>query len=140
MIPSSSPIKLRGHHLICLHFFHGEGYNPEFVTNLSGIIKRALAGEEIAVQSGPDDVCEMCPHLKGGACSYDKEADYEIREMDKAALELLQVKIGARVKWSDMREIIRGIFSRWSGTYCRMCDWKNACGKDASFRGLSVNK
>ena len=140
MTSPSNTIKLRGHHLICLHFFHGEGYNPEFVTNLREIIQRALAGEKIAVKPGPDDVCEMCPHLRAGACSYDQGVDDEIREMDKTALALLQIKTGSRVKWSDMREIIRGIFSRWSGTYCGMCDWKNACGKDASFRGLSINK
>ena len=73
-----------------------------------------MAGEEIAVQSGPDDVCEMCPHLRDGACSYDKGADDEIREMDKTALALLQVKTGSRVKWSDMEEKIPDIFSQWS--------------------------
>ena len=133
-------IKLRGHHLICLHFFHGEGYSSEFVTNLSDLIKRAIAGEEIVIDSGPDHVCEMCPYLRGGACSYDKGADDEIREMDKTALTLLQVKTGSRVKWSDMKGIIPNIFNRWSRTYCGMCDWKNACEKDASFRGLSINK
>jgi uncharacterized protein len=138
MTPSSGPIKLRGHHLICLHFFHGEGYSPEFVTNLRELIKGALSGEEIAVQAGPDDVCEMCPHLRGGACSYGKGADAEIREMDKTALALLQVKTGSKVRWSEMEEKIPGIFSSWSRTYCGMCDWKNTCEKDASFRGLSI--
>lgn len=140
MTPSSSPIKLRGHHLICLHFFHGEGYNPEFVTNLSGVITRALAGEEIAVQSGPDDVCGRCPYLRNSICSFNKGADDEIREMDKTALALLQVKTGSRVQWSDMKEKISSIFSQWSRTYCRICDWRSACGKDASFSGLSINK
>ena len=140
MKSSSNPIKLRGHHLICLHFFHGEGYNPEFVANLREIIKRAMAGEEIVVQSGPDDVCERCPHLRNKACSFNKGADDEIREMDKTALALLQVEIGSRVKWSDMKEKTPGIFSRWSQAYCTMCDWRNACEKDASFRELFTNK
>jgi|WetSurSiteA1Bulk_404760.scaffolds.fasta_scaffold35259_2 uncharacterized protein len=139
MTPSSGPIKLRGHHLICLHFFHGEGYSPEFVTSLHELLRKAFAGEEIAVQSGPDDVCEMCPHLRVGACSYDKGADDEIREMDKTALALLRIKTGSRVRWSEMEEKIPGIFSQWSGTYCRMCDWRNACGNDASFRRLFIN-
>jgi len=134
------PIKLRGHHLICLHFFHGEGYNPEFVANLRELINRASAGEEIAVQSGPDDVCEKCPYLEDGTCSFNKGADDKIREMDKTALALLQVKAGSRVTWSDMKEKLPDIFSRWSQPYCRMCDWRNACEKDASFRGLFTNK
>jgi len=140
MKSSSNPVKLRGHHLICLHFFHGEGYNPEFVANLREFIKRAMAGEEIAVQSGPDDVCEWCPYLRNEACAFNKGADDEIREMDKTALDLLQVKIGGRVKWSDMKEKIPDIFSRWSQTYCTMCDWRNACEKNASFRGLFIKK
>ena len=139
MTSSSNPIKLRGHHLICLHFFHGEGYNPEFVTTLRELIKKAIAGEEIAVKSGPDDVCEKCPYLRSSTCSFNKGADDEIREMDKTALALLQVKPGARVKWSDMKEIIPEIFSRWSRTYCGLCDWKNACEKDASFKRLSIS-
>lgn len=137
---SSNPVKLRGHHLICLHFFRGEGYNPEFVTNLRELIKRAIAGEEIAVQSGPDDVCEKCPYLRNSICSFNEGAEDEIGEMDTRALALLQVRTGSRVKWSEMIEKIPGIFSQWSRTYCRMCDWKNACEKDASFKGLSINK
>jgi uncharacterized protein len=140
MTSSSNPIRLRGHHLICLHFFHGEGYSPEFVTNLREIIKRAIAGEEIVIQSGPDDICERCPYLRNSTCSFNKGADDEIKAMDRTALALLQVKTGTRVKWSEMKEKIPGLFSRWSRTYCIMCDWKNACEKDASFRGLSINK
>ena len=137
---SSNPIKLRGHHLICLHFFHGEGYAPEFIANLRELIDRAIAGGEIAVQSGADDVCGMCPYLRNEICSFDKGADAEIREMDKTALALLQIEPGSRVQWADMKERIPGIFSRWSRTYCEMCDWRNACERDASFRGLFINK
>jgi uncharacterized protein len=139
MTSTTDPVRLRGHHLICLHFFHGEGYSSEFVTNLGELIQRAIAGEEIVVQSGPDYVCGMCPHLKDGACSYDKGADDEIREMDNTALTLLQVKPGTRVTWSDMKDKIPGVFSRWARIYCRMCGWKNACEKDASFRRLFIN-
>ncbi len=63
-------IKLRGHHLVCLHFFKGEGYNPEYIENLREILRRAEAGEEIEVSSGVDDVCRMCPNLKGEICFY----------------------------------------------------------------------
>jgi uncharacterized protein len=136
MPSSSKPIKLRGHHLICLHFFHGEGYSPEFITNLRELIRRAIAGNEITVQFGPDDVCEMCLYLKGGKCSYGKGADAEIIEMDRTALDLLRIETGSRGQWSDLKKKIPGIFSFWSQTYCGMCDWRNACEKDAYFRTL----
>ena len=63
-----SPIKLRGHHLICLPFFTGDGYNPEFIRNLKEILIRAQSGEEVEVCSGVDDVCTMCPFLKERRC------------------------------------------------------------------------
>jgi len=136
MTSSSKPVKLRAHHLICLHFFHGEGYNPEFITNLRELIRRATAGDEITVQFGPDDVCEMCSYLRSGKCSYGKGADAEIREMDRTALALLQIETGSRVQWSDMKKKIPEIFGLWSQPYCRMCDWRKACEKDAYFRML----
>jgi hypothetical protein len=42
-------IKLRGHHLICLHFYRSEGYSREFVKNLEDIVRRATEGEKLEV-------------------------------------------------------------------------------------------
>ena len=30
--------KLRGHHLICLHFYEGEGYDEPFIKSLEKVI------------------------------------------------------------------------------------------------------
>jgi hypothetical protein len=129
-------IKLRGHHLICLHFFRGEGYNPEFVANLREVIKRAEAGEEIEVYSGADDVCKMCPYLKEGICFYDKDTEAEIREMDRRAIRLLRLKTRWRVKWLDIREKIPQIFREWSKEYCEDCDWREGCEKENKYRRM----
>ena len=67
---SKRTIKLRGHHLVCLHFFRGEGYSAEYVENLTRILERVEAGAEIGVSAEADDVCGVCPSLKGGKCSY----------------------------------------------------------------------
>ena len=130
-------IKLRGHHLICLHFFSGEGYSSEFVVNLRGILERAEAGEEIDVYSGADDICRRCPHLKRGKCLYDKDRDAEIKEMDRRAMKLLRLKIRGRVKWSDIKEKIPEILDEWSREYCEECDWRKVCEQK---RGIFVNK
>ncbi|MFZ3136476.1 MAG: DUF1284 domain-containing protein [Thermodesulfovibrionales bacterium] len=121
------PIKLRGHHLICLHFFKGEGYNPEFIENLRKIIKRAEDGEDIEVYPGPDDVCTMCPYLKGKICFYDNEAESEIKEMDRNALKLLGVKHLDKVVWLNIKNKIPEVFSQWAKIYCRACDWRKVC-------------
>jgi hypothetical protein len=132
-------IKLRGHHLICLHFFKGEGYNPEFVKNLREIFKRVGAGEELEVCSGADDVCKMCPYLKGKVCLYDKDAEAEIREMDRKAIKLLKTKTHERVRWQEIRERIPEIFMEWSEEYCKECDWRKVCEKTGMYRKMQYS-
>jgi hypothetical protein len=135
-------IKLRGHHLICLHFFKGEGYSPEFVTNLKEILRRVEAGVEIEVYSGADDVCKMCPYLKVEMCFYAKDAEAGIREMDKRAIELLGVKDHERVKWIDVKKKIPEIFREWAREYCKVCNWRKVCERGPEYRrikeGLAV--
>jgi uncharacterized protein len=129
-------IRLRGHHLICLQFFSGEGFQPEFIENLREIIKKAEAGEEVCACPGPDDICSRCPYLKAETCLYNKDADEEISKMDQAAQELLNTNAGEEIKWRDLKEKIPGIFAVWSGHYCSGCDWKRVCEKDREFSRL----
>jgi hypothetical protein len=130
--------RLRGHHLICLHFFNGEGYNQEFVENLGNILSIAVH-REVKIHLGPDDVCGKCPYLKQELCSYNKGADEGIREMDKRALDLLQLSPGMEVRWDTLREKIPGIFPEWFEAYCSSCGWKQACEKTASYLNLRVS-
>ncbi|MEW6409242.1 MAG: DUF1284 domain-containing protein [Nitrospirota bacterium] len=122
-------LKLRGHHLICLHFFSGEGYDDSFVENLKNVLKRA-EDEEIEVCHGADDVCRRCPHLKDYKCQYDEHADKEVREMDETALSLLKVNPDIRVRWQEVKKKIPEIFSEWFENYCMECDWKQVCEKN----------
>jgi len=133
-------LTLRGHHLICLHFFRGEGYAPEFITHLGLILKKAEAGEPIDVFSGADDVCTVCPYLKGGICFYNEEAERDIRQMDIKALKLLELTAGAIVQWPDIRKKIPSLYRRWSEEFCLSCNWRQACEKNASFRQLAHEK
>lgn len=126
-------IKLRGHHLICPHFFKGEGYNPEFIANLGEILKRVGSGEEIKIHSGADDVCKKCPYLKKGMCFYDKDIEAEIREMDRLALRLLKLKTKESVKWVDIRDKIPEILPVWARKYCKNCSWRKVCEKEEKF-------
>jgi hypothetical protein len=140
MIANWPLLKLRGHHLICLHFFRGEGYRAEFTANLGEILKRAETGEQIEVASEADDVCNICPYFKGKECHYKKESDPEIQGMDREALMLLELTVRDIVLWPDIRKEIPAIFYRWSEKFCRACDWRLACEKNAFFRQLSDEK
>jgi hypothetical protein len=125
--PLKPPIRLRGHHLICLHFFSGEGYNSEFVENLRKILGKAESGEEIEICSGADDICRKCPYLKGERCFYDEDVDGEIREMDRRAIKLLRLSAHRRVKWLKIKDEIPDVIHEWSKDYCKTCSWRNAC-------------
>lgn len=126
---------LRGHHLICLNFFNGEGYDEAFIKNLKTILDRGER-EEITISSGADDVCGNCTYLKEDRCLYSKSSDKEIKEMDAKALSLLGLSIGDKVKWGELKEKISKIFPEWFSLYCKECDWRNACEKNASFQKL----
>jgi hypothetical protein len=133
-------LNLRGHHLICLHFFRGEGYSDQFIISLSRILQKAEAGEQIEAASGADDVCNICPYLKGGKCFHDQEAEQEIQKMDAKALELLGLTGADIVQWLDIRGKIPVLFTGWYEEFCSACNWRHACDKNAFFRQLAHEK
>lgn len=122
-------MELRGHHLVCLHFYRGEGYSPAFVEHLAEIVRRAEEGEEIKVAPEADDVCRACPYLQGGCCEHKEGADEEIRKLDRAALAFLQVNPGDRVSWQDLREKVLAAPNRWFDSFCTGCNWLGLCSR-----------
>lgn len=126
---------LRGHHLICLQFFSGEGYNREFIDNLGKIITRTEK-ETIKITSGPDDVCAACPSLKDSACGYKDGAEEEINYLDSTALDLLLRSPGDTINSEDIRKLVPSIFKRWYIMICRECGWLGACNKNIQFLEL----
>jgi len=127
--------KLRGHHLICLHFYDGEGYDGPFIGNLEEVIA-AIEQEGVEAVDGPDDVCGPCPHRRGRQCTFSETADREIREMDARALALLGLAGGKRVEWSRLRKTVRTLFPQWYATHCHLCSWRSACEKNGLFSEL----
>lgn len=127
MTEGGKSIQFRGHHLICLHFFQGKGYHPEFIENLTRLLEKAQDGDTIEVHSGPDDVCNKCPYLRNRRCSFSDNAEAEIQEMDRTALELLQINTNEQLHWAHLKEKIPGIFEKWAEKYCTSCSWKAVC-------------
>jgi hypothetical protein len=123
----------RGHHLICLHFFNGEGYEIEFVNNLRDIMRVVEeAGVEICREA--DDICNKCPYLESDICKYDDGAEEEIQKMDAKALHLLECVPGKRIKWNELREKLPTIFPEWYISFCLDCNWIKVCGKTDLFQ------
>lgn len=126
---------LRGHHLICLHFFQGKGYDENFIKNLKELLDK-IKQEGVRIIKGADEVCKSCPHLKENRCEYKQESDKKIREQDEIALELLDFKEGDLLKWEDIKQKLPETFSQWYKKFCSDCDWLKVCESNPYFQSL----
>jgi hypothetical protein len=114
---------LRGHHLICLNFFRGEGYSEEFIKNLYEVIKK----EKIEIVTGVDDVCRKCPYLKDDKCRSNDYTDEKIHLQDKEALRLLEFKPGLIVEWKMIASKLPNIIEEWKAEFCLACGYRKVC-------------
>ncbi len=130
---------LRGHHLICLHFFNGQGYDEAFIKNLRHTLSLAEK-EMITVSSGADDVCASCLHLRQDKCCHEDNAEESIQRMDAKALSLLGLSYNEKIGLNALKSRIPGIFSEWFSLYCRGCSWRGVCEKEVFFRELREKK
>lgn len=125
------PVRLRGHHLICLQFFRGEGYSQEFVGNLAHAIERAT-GERALIVSGADSVCAACPELGSDSRCASESAggEVEIARIDELALEILGASTGERLSLPEARERLEadamGV-GMWRASACDGCAWEGVC-------------
>ena len=123
----SSPIRLRGHTLLCLQGFRGEGYSPEFVTNMAAI-HQALTSDpnrQIEVIASPDAVCGACPHRQFSGCTLNGErSEEEMVEQDREVTRRLGLTEGDRLRWSDLLKRIRNSVSGEDlPSICGSCRW-----------------
>ena len=128
--------RLRGHHLVCLHFYDGEGYDEPFIRNLEKVLAE-VSEEGAQIVEGADDVCSLCPYRSEDHCTYSAAADREIREMDHKALVLLGLSPGDRANWKVTEETVIARFQEWYASYCFACSWRSICEKNALFRKLA---
>jgi uncharacterized protein len=114
---------LRGHHLICLNFFRGEGYSEEFIENLYAVIKK----EKLEIVTGVDDVCRKCPYLKDEKCKSSDYTDKKIHHQDKEALRLLELRSGSIVDWKMIASKLPNIIEEWKAQFCCSCGYRKVC-------------
>jgi hypothetical protein len=116
-------VLLRGHHLICLNFFRGEGYSEEFIDNLYAVIKK----EDLEIVKGADDVCKKCPYLKEGKCRSNDYSDEKIHLQDKEALRLLGLEPEMIVDWKMIASKLPEILEEWKAEFCCSCGYRKVC-------------
>ncbi len=116
------PVNLRGHHLICIHTFAGEGYSSAFANNMQRIIDALkMPTQTVRIVEGLDHICTFCPHSNWTSCLKD---DDKVKDMDKRALSVLKIELGDVYKSLHLylktaEAIHKGLFCE----ACSECDW-----------------
>ena len=123
----SSPIRLRGHAVLCLQGFRGEGYSPGFVENLSAI-HRSLADDPdqmVELVDAPDAVCGACPHRAPVGCTLNGEgSEAGMQAQDRDVLKRLGLSGGTVTRWRDVLERIRRSITGYDlPGICGNCRW-----------------
>jgi hypothetical protein len=115
--------KLRGHHLICLNFFRGQGYSEDYIRNVHSIIGK----ENIEIVKCADDVCALCQYLINDRCINPENPDEMIQHLDTEALKLLGLKPGMMVDWKMISDKLPDIIGEWKSHFCAVCSYRKVC-------------
>ncbi|AWI56278.1 DUF1284 domain-containing protein [Sinorhizobium fredii] len=136
-------VRLRGHHLLCLLTFVGEGYTPAFTGNFRLIAARLSAGEEIEIVEGPDDICAPMLDRPEAHCR-----NNDIRDRDAWALAAIDERLGIALKTGSVLNLdgqrldaLRAAFAAGLiRAACHECEWSGLCTRIArdGFEGTLV--
>jgi hypothetical protein len=121
------PVTVRGHTLLCLQGFRGEGYSPAFVDNMA-TIHAALAddpGTPVRVVAEPDRICGACPHRAPDGCTLNGDrSERGMIAQDRDVLARLGLEPGTVLPWRDVLARIRAAIDGHDlPSICGSCRW-----------------
>lgn len=131
-----APIKLRGHHFLCLLTYKGLGYTPDFVENLSAVARAIASGHPVILSEGPDDICKGLSAADRIACGHDCSKP-ETRGLDTLAIDAVAPLIGVNMAEPfsltvDRVRKLRAEFLTGSiRSACQTCQWRRMCDEIA---------
>ncbi|MBP3762198.1 MAG: DUF1284 domain-containing protein [Ruminococcus sp.] len=117
--------KIRPHHALCIQFFEGKGYSPEFTENMRNIINILESSDPfVCITKNADVICSKCPHNINGVCASEKVLHY-----DNAVMENCSLEINSVIKWSKLKKFAEKIISCGLENICADCKWFYICKK-----------
>ena len=136
---SSASVRLRGHTLLCLQGFRGEGYSPEFIANMAAIHRTLTDHPEVLVEvlASPDAVCAACPHRHPSGCMLNGErSEEEMIEQDHEVLRRLGPDLaGERFDRTEALTRLRsraGVSDKPAFSCCRRAGSMTSAGRSGS--------
>lgn len=122
-------VKLRYHHIMCMHTYSGHGYDEIFAKNMEKTIKILKENPNINIRfvDNCDDICKACPNRDVEYCS----GEESIREKDikvKRYFNLDKKKINT---YNDLVGEISPTFRTLKdiSKVCGECYFKKLCNK-----------
>lgn len=126
LLKREEPVPLRAHHLMCLAYFRGEGYSPEFTAHMAALL-RLLEQENPGVElvAGTDRICLRCPNNEAGVCV----AAEKVARYDRQILTRCGLAEGEVLPYSALREIVDAAILRPGKReeICGSCQWNALC-------------
>ncbi len=114
-------INLRYHHLLCLYYFKGFGYDEKFINNM-GKIKAKYQNEEINLVTSFDDLCKSCPNKVDGLCRWEDKVIRYDNNMKNI------IEKGNNILYSDIEDKIKEIINDKNRLHiCDDCKWNEYC-------------
>lgn len=135
-VDEKQPVRLRGHHFLCLLTYKGLGYTPAFVENMTAVATRINAGAKVVLHAGPDDICAALTPADRAACNHD------CAKPETAALDDMAEKATVAVLGQDLNQAftldaekvaqLRAAFlTGESRSACGLCRWRAICDEIA---------
>jgi uncharacterized protein len=131
------PVRLRGHHFLCILTYRGYGYTPAFVANMTGIVAEIGASRPVRLVEGPDAICGGLTPEDRKVCNHDC-ARAETLELDRLAVQ----EVGERLSVDLSRPIVidQSIVARLRAAFatrairsaCSRCPWSDFCDQIAA--------
>ena len=118
---------LRAHHGMCLTFFKGNGYNREFVINMTIIQDRLRKNPDLKVKivNYTEDICKACPENINGKCkNFEKVLNY-----DNKFLEYCGIKSGTILPFCKFEKLVNNkiLIPGIRKQICGNCQWNEFC-------------
>lgn len=139
------PVRLRGHHFLCVLTYRGFGYTKPFVDNMTEIVRQIEAGRSVVLCEGPDDICGGFTTQCRAICDHDC-AKAETAEMDRTAIDAVNqvLNLGADTPLVLDRDAITQLRKRFADgsirRACIRCSWSDFCTEIAAedFSGVRL--
>lgn len=120
------PLKIRGHHLICLLGFRGRGYSPAFVEAMRRVseVFHSAPDAPIVLITRCDVICASCPHNIDDKCRKSPDAASRIKDKDAAILKKIGFRANSRTTPREAWEKVKERFTPEDITaMCGHCQW-----------------